>query len=318
MGKRILVATDGSSSSDGAMRAAGALAAAENASVHVLSVVDLELIYGFESRFGLVDAPVPVELCETTRRQRAVSRQLERIGEPRWPVSVEVGERGATIARYARELRASLVMIGAESHHELGGAWRGETLSDFVRLATTPLLIVPASVAHRPRTALVGVDFSSFSMAAARAAAELLEPGGTLHLVHVALEPPRWPHESRDLEEWERTYQLGAATRLAAFGRELVGTAHSPLHVETRVRRGDPALELLAAADRYEVDLIAVGEFGHGYVGAALAGSVSTPVIHGAGCAVLVYPPRIGSERPWESSAARDAAVSAVGDRQLV
>jgi nucleotide-binding universal stress UspA family protein len=209
-----------------------------------------------------------------------------------------VGERGATIARLAGEISASLVVMGAETPPLLAGVRPGQTLAELVGMARTPLLIVPPGASVPPRSALVGVDFDELSLSAARAAAGLLEPGGTLHLVHVAREAGSWAEE---LYEPERGLQ--PAARLAALGRELCDASGGALRVETRVARGDPALDLLATADRLGVELVALGTHGEGFAGEPLTGRVSAAVVHGASCCVLVFPPRAGADLPWETAA---------------
>ena len=75
-------------------------------------------------------------------------------------------------------------------------------------------------------------------------AASLLEPGGTLHLVHVALALPRWPNMSAAMLEWERTYRLGAhALRvLCVLGSNIfyfLGLAALPLAASVKTEEED-------------------------------------------------------------------------------
>lgn len=73
-----------------------------------------------------------------------------------------------------------------------------------------------------------------------------------------------------------------AAERVAA---ELQGKAP---RVDTVVRSGSPADEIIRAADEVEADLIVIGGRGKGAVGAILMGSVAHRVLHHALCPVLV------------------------------
>lgn len=311
---RILVTTDGSSRSDGALRMARAFAQEGGSSVRVLSVVDPGRVYGLEHSL-VAGATSLAEPFQAARRRARVASQLERAGVAGWPVSVAVGDPGPTIAQFAAELRATLVLLGAP----LDRGVPVEKMVELAKLATVPLLAVPSELDRPPRTALVGVDFSAFSIGAARTAAELLEPGGTLHLVHVALALPRWPHLSAAMREWERTYRLGAAARLTALSKEILGTARQPLHVETRVARGEPVSALMEAAARFEVDLLAVGTHGHGVPEEGFAGSVAAPLFHQCGRSVLFYPtPRVDAGWPWTLTEPRVAMMTGVADPQLV
>ena len=73
-----------------------------------------------------------------------------------------------------------------------------------------------------------------------------------------------------------------AAERVAAALR---GTAPQ---VNTLIRSGSPADEIIRAADEIEADLIVVGGRGKSAVGAILMGSVAYRVLHHAPCPVLV------------------------------
>lgn len=73
-----------------------------------------------------------------------------------------------------------------------------------------------------------------------------------------------------------------AAERVAAA---LQGNAPQ---VDTVIRSGSPADEILRAADELEADLIVIGGRGKGAVGAILMGSVAYRVLHHALCPVLV------------------------------
>jgi nucleotide-binding universal stress UspA family protein len=152
------------------------------------------------------------------------------------------------------------------------------------------VLAVPPGARALPRRALVAVDFSAPSLAAARAALALLGKRGALHLVHVGPQPvvPTSDVASWD-PTWRSTYDRDVEARLAELARGL--GAPEDVHVEHAVKHGDPTRELLAFAERADIDLIATGSRGHGAIARAIVGSVSTRVARAARCAVLVTPP---------------------------
>jgi nucleotide-binding universal stress UspA family protein len=55
-----------------------------------------------------------------------------------------------------------------------------------------------------------------------------------------------------------------------------------------QVAVGDPATEIIAAAQRLDVDLIVLPTRGAGAVGEALIGSVARSVLRGAHCPILI------------------------------
>lgn len=78
--------------------------------------------------------------------------------------------------------------------------------------------------------------------------------------------------------------------------------------VETRLATGDPAERIIAFAHERRARLVAVGSHGHGAVMSLLAGSVSSAVIRGAPCPVLVVhaaPESAAAPAPPRAVAAR-------------
>lgn len=63
------------------------------------------------------------------------------------------------------------------------------------------------------------------------------------------------------------------------------------VEVETILRRGNPAEEILTVAREREPQLLVLGSHGWGPIRRFLFGSVSTAVLHGAHCPVLIARP---------------------------
>lgn len=289
MEKRILVATDGSHGSFGALRLAQRLAERDHLAPRVVTVHPPLVGYGIGPLY-----PVPVPEVGLDRYQAELTRdrvrhEVERVvgKEAAWPIQLEIGPPAPIIARVAIDQQASLILIGLGGH-DRADRWLGtETALRVAHLANVPVLAVPGIATELPSRAVVGMDFSEYGLAAARAAAMLLPPDGHLHLLHVT-----WPvgaGAGADLGEWRRTYEEGARARMEEWGREL--QAGRALRIGVSVRDGDPAQEILGLAERIQADLVAVGSHGAGFFTRLLLGSVCTQVLRGAGRSVLLAPP---------------------------
>lgn len=302
MRKTILVATDGTPGAMGALRLAHALEARNGASVQVMGVV--EPIPAFD--VGMVVTLPDGELAAARREglERDIREQIESAtgNADHWPLLVEAGVPGPHIARHASDIEAGLLILGLGRHRTVDRLLGSETALQVVRLATCPVLAVPADGGALPRKAIVAVDFSSHSRSACQAAARLLDLPGTLVLAHV-MQGLRY---LRDVPEgWEARYRREVETRLDEFRRSL----EVPGGVEMRavILDGDPARELLALASAEKADLVAAGTHGHAFVARLLLGSVSTRLLRGASIATLVAPPEAGKgegaagadEHPW-------------------
>ena len=281
----LVFATNGSAEADAALRFASALARREELVLRVLTVL--------EPLPALPAQPIGTAYHMTVEMERA-DRILDRVRAdlssfntaPVAITSMLVGSPGATIAQAARDWNASYVILGAGRHGAIERFLTGDTVVRVLRHSAAPVIAVPSTGGALPRNGLVAVDFGEASVAALRSAAAIIGEG-TLRVVHVR---PEIDLPATDPSAWSEIYEAGAETLLARLADEL-RRAHSGLQIETDILRGHASTVLLEYADRMKVDLIAVGQHGHGVVDLFLFGSVAQAMVHAAHCAVLVAPP---------------------------
>ena len=203
------------------------------------------------------------------------------------PVRVEVveGAPGSTVTTAAAERCASTIVIGTGRHGLLGRFLYGERAIDVVRSARSAVLVVPPDAAPPIERAIAAVDFSPASIRAATLALEMLGTGGQLTLVHVvsAAHHPK----GQSIGGGERGERHSRAL-LERFTEALPQS--STVQLRSVVLRGDPVGALLHYDEEQEVELIACGRRRHSAVERLLVGSVSTAMIRGAPCCVLVAP----------------------------
>ena len=141
------------------------------------------------------------------------------------------------------------------------------------------------------RTVLCPTDFSDVSARAETYAAALARHyDASLHLLHV--DPPmpvmapygEIPVDARMFEEQREV----AEAELAKAGER---ARAGGLTVETTMKGGHPAREILALADRAQADMLVIGTHGRGGVEHLLLGSVAEKIMRKAACPVLVVPP---------------------------
>lgn len=311
MNTHILVATDGREEALGALRLAARLSRSRSEGVRVLGVIEPVFYYGFGSEYS------PPSVMDTFFNQQvealreSIQRQVvEVVGTAlEWPIRIEVGSPAPTIVRVAAETGATLIALGHGKHEPLERWFGTETARSVVQLAHVPVLAVPGAATALPRKALVAVDFSNFSREAAFAALDLVADEAEVHLVHVSWTADS-AREPESMQEWVQTYSAGAIVRLEELADEL--RDRRSVHVRTRLISGDPARALLALAEEIGAELIAAGSHGHGFFGRLILGSVSTRLLRGARCSMLIVPSRtVPAElhTPPNSSAEREAHV---------
>lgn len=309
MNERILVCTHGEDGALGALRLANALAERDGYALDVLAVIAPVLMEGV-TLYSLPGEYVAAEGQWVDEYRERILEQLRAVGGPLATVEprVEIGHVAHTIATYAQSRGDRMILLGAGKHGR-AERWGGAETSLYVsRLARVPVLAVPPAAEAPPEVGVVAVDFSEYSLDAALTAARLLGPAGRLHLVHATwLDPAVGPGD------WVITYESGAQTRMEVLAREL--RDQRPLRsVETEVLSGDATERVLQRAHQTGAGLVAAGSHGHGFFTRMLLGSTSTELLRGAGCAVLIAPPRAASDELEGAAERRDRAVRMQAD----
>jgi len=132
---------------------------------------------------------------------------------------------------------------------------------------------------------VVPVDFSELSETVARYGVELTAPGGTTLLLHV-LEPLPLHFESA-FGTFVNTEGLMRIRENAHQLLREMATKFPGRIVETELREGKPATEILDAAKRHAARLIVLGTHGRGGLEHLFLGSVAARVVRKSRCPVL-------------------------------
>lgn len=280
----VVVATRGRGGAE--LRAAQLLADRLGAPVVVVAVLEPIPVYPMTAE--ALPLPASVEDERQAELVAAVQRELhETIGPaPDWTIEIVRGEPASALVQAARRLDAQLLVLGIGRHRPLDRLLAGETTLRVIRRASCPVLAVPATFDGMPRTAVAAVDFSPSSVHAAACALQLLDGGATLHLAHA------WRRSltaSAAVAERELDMSSRLPRLLEQVQAELpvTGGGVQPVPV---VLEGDPVPELLAYATAVGADLLVAGRSGRNALERLAAGSVTTGLLRGATCAVLVTP----------------------------
>lgn len=283
MSQRILVATDGSFRAAGAVRLAHAIAG-PGTTVQLVGALEPRSVIGPKGEVPMPDAGEP----EHRRGQSLLEKIQEQVatlapGETSWTIRVENGAPVPAIVRALNEAETTLLVMGIGRHHPAERWLTDETSLSVVQLSHVPVLCAHPNFGTRPARAVAAIDFSGYSLDAARAAARLLAPDGVLHLAYVL------PHDADPAASWTADFQEEVRGGLRRLAAEL--TRAHPIRTGIHVLRGAPASEILDLADYQRAELIAFGSHGHGVFGRLLMGSVATRLLRGAHCSALIVPP---------------------------
>ena len=285
----VVLATDGANRSGAAVVAAQLIADRLAVPLEVVSVLEATPGYVAVPEFVIPSDPAIDEArgvsCETI-----VADYVTRFGggAPPPPVHVRFGGIAAELSRFAREDSATLIVMGAAPHRRFRHVVSGDRAAQVLHSARCPVLSVAPTFSELPRVAVVAVDFSPASVAAARAALLVVRDGGVVVLTHVvtprmraaALSDPDPDTPAPDVRElFDRVRE------------ELRPDTPAGVTIETRLITDDPISGILSSADHLDADLIAVGTHGQGAVARFLLGSVAESVLHRSERTVLACPP---------------------------
>lgn len=285
MYRRVVVATDGTSTGWGAVRFGAALVRQTGAEIHAVAVLEPLVSTG-----GRLQAQLPhageLDRAREDELHGRVLRQLQGApGAAAWPLEVRRGWAGGAIAHFARELRADLIVMGRPSRSariSSGIPLAAEVLG----LSATPVLAAVPDLAGLPSSAVAAVDFGMASVESARYALGVLGTPATLRLVHAA---PRFDFPAALLWGWNESYSREAPAELERLAASL--GAGPDVELTTEVAQGDPAGVLLSRAAGGAADLLVLGGQGYLYRGRVLIGGIAPTLLRAAPCSVLLVPP---------------------------
>jgi len=283
--RRFLLATTGEPESRGALRFTAALAENFTDAAVLAAGVSIPFPHNVSTLLSLKQATT---IDEESRHDvmDSVRRAVDHIpGSEQWEKMAIVGTPAEEVNRVAQRWGATMVILGLGRHNRFDRIFGGETAIEVMRHARVPVVAVPSTARGLPERALVAMDFTAASTAAAMLTAELVPRHGVLYVAHVCAfaGAPAEPGDLIDL------YREGARSRLDSVVEKI--RRRADCGIESLLLEGEPADALLKFAKREHCGLIAMGGHELGLVDRILLGSIRTKVIRGATCSVLIAPP---------------------------
>jgi len=265
--RKLLLATDGSQYSEGAVREAISLAKQCSATLYAISAI--EVVTDYEG--------LSIQRLEEMQ-EAEIGKQLEAVkslaaGEGvTCETIVAHGDPHTAIVKEAEKRRADLIIIGRRGLKGLAKVLMGAVAARVIGAAHCNVLVVPRAAKIEFRTVLVATDGSVHSNAAASAAIALSKQCGSRL---IALSAMRDESERASAQEHvNKVVEQGKLEGISVEPLNPLGRSYDAI-VETAGGRG--------------ADLIVMGAYGKtGLIKFFSMGSSTEKVIVNAGCAVLV------------------------------
>ncbi|HSL74003.1 MAG TPA: universal stress protein [Ilumatobacteraceae bacterium] len=282
---RWVVGVDGSTCADNALRWAVANASGRATGLELVTAWQTPAISGYPVGTPSLPYDEPELRAAAVADLTSIADRVR--GDLAIPVETAVGQGGAAEVLLAAAEGCDLLVIGSRGRGGFARLLLGSTSTQCATHATVPTVVVPGDAETLPaRRILVGFDGSPNAMAALNWAIDFAAPGSTMVVA--------WVWDATPLAVGSDAFFFPDASDLAAERfHHLVEPAQdravaAGVKLEREFIRGTPRAALSSHAD--EVDLVVVGARGHGAVGAALLGSVSTWMLHHVHRPIAVIP----------------------------
>ncbi|GAC1428420.1 MAG: universal stress protein [Chloroflexota bacterium] len=285
MFKRLLVPLDGSHLAEAVLPLMERVAAAFDATVVLLHVIESgapAAVHGDAHLTAPGEATMYLERLATTMRSQGIAVEYHTHDVPE-------GDVARSIVEHAAEEDADLILLCTHGGGGMRGLLFGSIAQQVVRRGTTPVLLARLAEGRpprfAPRTVLVPLDATAAAEAALPVARDMaVALGAALHLVMVVATAgtvrgdrlaattllPSAARAALDLEEQDAAGYLG----------DLAARLRSPaLSVTTEVRRGNVPSALAEEAAEPGVGLVVVATHGRKGLQAIWAGSVTAQLL---------------------------------------
>lgn len=263
--ERILVATDGSEYSQGAIREAIGFAKACSSKLYVMTTV--EVVADGETATQMAETELETEAQKHLNAVKALALK----DGVECETFISFGEPHQSIIDEALRKQIDLIFIGRRGRTGLNKLLMGEVASKVIGHANCKVIVVPRSAVIGPKTILVATDGSGHSLAAAREAVKIAKRCGSSI---IALSSMRSESElAAAKSNIDQVIEMAKEESVAAEGITPLGRSKDVI-VETAGGRG--------------ADLIVMGIPAKSAFQKLFSGSATEQVIGKAGCAVLI------------------------------
>jgi nucleotide-binding universal stress UspA family protein len=283
--EKILLSTDGSEYSEGAIREAMKLAKKCSSKLTVLSVIDTN------PEFDAL-APQLMEKKEKEARQNldAVQAHARQEGVDCDTIVHEGEEPYKYIVDEAIKSKSTMIVMGRRGRTGLKRLMMGSVTARVIGHAPCNVLVVPKAAQLEFKNIVVATDGSKYSAAAASEALGLAKwNGSALTVISVVPSELMTPSDidftitQRELIAEKEMHEAEKNAKVVKEAAQKEGVA-----VKAFVLSGRPADAIIETAQEKNADLIVLGSHGRTGVERLLMGSVAERVIVLASCPVLV------------------------------
>ncbi len=283
--EKLLLATDGSQFSEGAIREAIRLAKRCSSQLSALSVIETNPEYE-------TIAPQLLEKAEKSAQDhlRSVKEQAKKEGVDCSTNILEGEDSFNYIADEAAKNKISMIVMGRRGKTGLKRLVMGSTTARVIGHAPCNVLVVPRAAHVEFKNILVATDGSRYATAAASEAIGIAKKNSSKLIVLAVV--PSESMQPMDIVHSQMSRDVIAEAELNEAeknAKAVKGAAQNEgVAVEAFIMGGKPSDAIVQTAKEKNVDVIILGSHGKTGIDKLLMGSVAERVIVLTSCAVLV------------------------------
>ncbi len=274
--EKLLLATDGSPFSEGAIREAIRLAKKCSSKLSAISVIETNPEYE-------TIAPQLLERSEKTAREHleSVKAQAKKEGVDCSTSILEGQDSYNYISEEAAKSKISMIIMGRRGRTGLKRLMMGSTTARVIGHAPCNVLVVPRAAVVEFKSIVIATDGSPYSTAAASEAIGIAKRNGSkltvISVVPAELATPTDIDFAATQRELLADKEMQAAEKNAKAVKE--AAQKEGVAVQAFVMTGKPADAVIETAKEKSADLIIVGSHGRTGIERLLMGSVAERVI---------------------------------------
>ncbi|OIO79140.1 MAG: universal stress protein [Hydrogenophilales bacterium CG03_land_8_20_14_0_80_62_28] len=265
--ERILLATDGSEHSAGAIAIAGEMAKKCGAKLYIVSIA----LYSpgtnsLEPTLGIEAERLAMNNVEAARDRLGYGNCETRV--------LQNTDPARAIIEAAEKLRADVIVMGRRGRRGLVRWKLGHATERVVGMAPCPVLVAPRSARMWRNKILLATDGSRYSDTAAAIAGNI---AALCALPLTAISSTLSSHSPERRQEAQE-----------AIERVRQALSEKGIQVDSWLAEGRPEQTIIKAAEKAGADLIVMGSHGRTGLDKVFMGSVSERVLNQTGCPVLI------------------------------
>lgn len=264
--EKLLLATDGSEFSKGAVREAISFAKKCSSKLYAIRVLETNAEYE-----SISTSIFEKEETEAAAQLQSIKSDAAKEGVDCETIFMEGPDPSEAIVSEAADREIEMIIIGRRGRKGLARLLMGGVAAKVIGHAPCKVLVVPKAAKIEYKTILVAADGSAHSSAAVSEAIAIAKHCGS-NIIAVSA-----ARDDSELEEAKAN-----VNKVLALGQK------EGLSVETLTPVGRSYDVIVETAGGRGVDLIVMGTYGKTGLKKALMGSSTEKVIGSAGCAVLV------------------------------